>query len=237
MTQNVLEYLHVLSRKGRKIFIKFNYSFLFYCKYYTRYNYIFYSSTSVFKLFDTLFVIAADRCVYHGSTDDVLEFFSSLGFPCEEHNNPADFIFDVLQGMRLPLSIDNQNEIQFNKENNRIELYLNEQYMKTDIYKSIQSQVSETRYLSNENNRQNVRIIGKSRLNDLFYVSQRTLRNSFRNPALAILQTNISIFLGIIVGLIYLNIERTTDIGIKNRNGAIFLSLPTKFFQIFLHLD
>ena len=44
---------------------------------------------------------------------------------------------------------------------------------------------------ANENNNQNIRIVEKiiSHLNDLFYLSQRTLRHSFRNRTLTILQT------------------------------------------------
>jgi ATP-binding cassette subfamily G (WHITE) protein 2 len=34
--------------------------------------------------------------VFHGPTSLALEHFSSLGFICEEHDNPADFILDVI---------------------------------------------------------------------------------------------------------------------------------------------
>ncbi|CAF2059085.1 unnamed protein product [Rotaria magnacalcarata] len=87
-------------------------------------------------------------------------------FRCEEHDNPADFILDVLQGDRLSPSTDN--------ENNQIECHFNEEYMKADIYKSIQNQISEKLYVSsgNNNNNNNVRSEEKSRLIDIFYLSQ-----------------------------------------------------------------
>jgi ATP-binding cassette subfamily G (WHITE) protein 2 len=182
-------------------------------------------------------LIAAGRCVYHGPARDVLPFFSSVGFSCEEHDNPADFILDISQGDRLPLLMDHSDEIESDKQENKIEFYLNKAYIKTEIYGSIQSQIHENNNLSKENKADKIRLVTKSRLNDLFYLSQRTFRNSFRNPALAILQTIISIFLAILVGLIYLNIDRTIDVGVKNRSGAIFFIVTNQVFSNLSALD
>ncbi|CAF1208011.1 unnamed protein product [Rotaria magnacalcarata] len=118
MARSMMECLHRLSRKGLQLFFRF-----------IKHRY------SILKLFDTLLSIAAGRCIYHGLADNVLQFFSSVGFRCEEHDNPADFILDVLQGDRLSPPTDN--------ENNQIECHFNEEYMKADIYKSIQNQISE----------------------------------------------------------------------------------------------
>jgi len=182
-------------------------------------------------------LIAAGRCVYHGPARDVLPFFSSVGFSCEEHDNPADFILDISQGDRLPLLMDHSDEIESDKQENKIEFYLNKAYIKTEIYGSIQCQIDEMNNLSKENKAEKIRLVKKSRLNDLFYLSQRTFRNSFRNPALAILQTIISIFLAILIGLIYLNIDDTTDIGVKNRSGAIFFIVTNQVFSNLSALD
>jgi ATP-binding cassette subfamily G (WHITE) protein 2 len=62
----------------------------------------------------------------------------------------------------------------------------------------------------------------KSRITEILYVSQRTLRNVFRNPTLVAMQTIVTIFFAVLVGLIYLQIDRMEDTGIKNRMGAIF---------------
>ena len=51
---------------------------------------------SIFKLFDTFFIVAAGHCVYHGPANSVLPYFSSIGYTCEEHDNPADFLLDIL---------------------------------------------------------------------------------------------------------------------------------------------
>ncbi|CAF2896306.1 unnamed protein product [Rotaria sp. Silwood2] len=214
MARNVMECLHRLSRKGRTIIFSIHQP---------RY--------SIFKLFDTLFLIATGRCIYHGPTDNVLQFFSSVGFSCEEHDNPADFILDVLQSDRFSPLTNDQTDNDLDKQNNQIEFYLNKEYMKTDIFSSIQNKITEKNYLSNGNNNEHIRLEEKSRLNHIFYLSQRTLRNSFRDPSLAILQTVLSIFLGIIIGLIYLHINRTIDTGAKNRSGAIFFIVTNQVFS------
>lgn len=62
----------------------------------------------------------------------------------------------------------------------------------------------------------------KSRFSEIFYVAQRTLRNVYRNPTLVMMQTVVTIFFAVLVGLIYLQIDRTIDTGVANRMGAIF---------------
>ncbi|CAF5212037.1 unnamed protein product [Rotaria magnacalcarata] len=100
MARSVMECLQKLSRTGRTIVFSIHQP---------RY--------AIFKLFDTLFLLSAGRCTYHGPTDSVLNFFSSVGFSCEEHNNLAEFLLDVTQGDRQPPSTQQQDNIAFNEEN------------------------------------------------------------------------------------------------------------------------
>ncbi|CAF2109566.1 unnamed protein product [Rotaria magnacalcarata] len=217
MARSVMECLQKLSRTGRTIVFSIHQP---------RY--------SIFKLFDSLYLLAAGRCIYHGPADGVLSFFSSVGFPCEEHNNPADFIIDVAQGDRLPLSTRHPDDMDVDTLESPTALHLYQEYMKTSIYKSIQAQLPEKISLSEENDINSLRITKKSRLHDMYYVSQRTLRNSYRNPSLSILQVVISIVLGTLVGLIYLNIANTTGVGVKNRVGGVFFIIAN---QVFLNLS
>lgn len=81
------------------------------------------------------------------------------------------------------------------------------------------------------------RLPSKSRLHEVFYVSQRTLRNAFRNPALIGVQIIMSIFLGILFSLIYMNTDRSMDTGLKNRLGAIFFIASNQVFGSLSALD
>ncbi|CAF1318262.1 unnamed protein product [Rotaria sordida] len=56
---------------------------------------------------------------------------------------------------------------------------------------------------------------------EIFYLSQRTLRNAVRNPALALSQTVASIVIGLLVGLLFFDLKKTIEPGVQNRLGAI----------------
>ena len=70
---------------------------------------------SIYKCFDNLTLLSKGHLVYHGQSSKSLGYFNSLGteinslqscfvqltlnfagFNCEEHDNPADFLLDVV---------------------------------------------------------------------------------------------------------------------------------------------
>uniref|UniRef100_A0A7M4F320 Broad substrate specificity ATP-binding cassette transporter ABCG2 n=1 Tax=Crocodylus porosus TaxID=8502 RepID=A0A7M4F320_CROPO len=53
---------------------------------------------SIFKLFDTLTLLASGRLLYHGPAQTAMQYFKSIGYECEPYNNPADFILDIING-------------------------------------------------------------------------------------------------------------------------------------------
>lgn len=183
---------------------------------------------SIFKLFDTLYLLANGRCIYHGPSNEVLPYFQSNGFRCEEHDNPADFLLDVSQG-------DYQSDT--NQKAGQLVRYLNEQYQKSSIYSTVKEEANRLNHLLDQSSSMKQGIRKKSRLSEIFYVAQRTMRNAFRNPALIGMQTGLSIFLGILVGLIYLKTNDTTDVGLKNRIGAIFFISTNQVFGSLSALD
>ncbi|KAK2817168.1 hypothetical protein Q5P01_025359 [Channa striata] len=53
---------------------------------------------SIYRLFDTLTLLVSGKMVFHGPAPEALNYFSNIGYPCEPHNNPADFFLDVING-------------------------------------------------------------------------------------------------------------------------------------------
>ncbi|XP_048669544.1 broad substrate specificity ATP-binding cassette transporter ABCG2-like isoform X1 [Marmota marmota marmota] len=53
---------------------------------------------SIFKLFDSLTILASGKLMYHGPAQKALEYFKSAGYHCEHLNNPLDFFLDVING-------------------------------------------------------------------------------------------------------------------------------------------
>lgn len=54
-------------------------------------------SGNVFKLFDTLMLLSEGRVIYHGPSEDAIEFFTSspYKFNFSTYNNPASFLTDI----------------------------------------------------------------------------------------------------------------------------------------------
>lgn len=176
-------------------------------------------------------MVGAGRCIYHGRSADVLNYFSSIGYHCEEHNNPADFLLDLSQGDRSQTSDDAKDH------GSSIAVTLNEFYVKSSIAQSIEREILEEKNRLRVKMKNELLIQDKSRLRDFLYLSQRTFRNVYRDPSLVLLQTVISLILGLLVGLIYLNLDRTIERGIKNRSGAIFFIVTNQVFSNLSALD
>ncbi|CAF0868985.1 unnamed protein product [Rotaria sp. Silwood1] len=210
---NIIECLSQLSQKGHTIILSIHQP---------RY--------SIFKLFDNLFLIGAGHCIYHGSRHDVLPFFSSIGLTCEEHDNPADFILDVCQDIRhmsYPIDdIDTEND----QRKDKICQYLNSVFIKSSIYDSIQQQIQDVSKSSDGTLNKQVKVMSRPCLIEMWYVSQRAFRNSFRNSTLMIMQTIVPICLAILVGFLYMNTDYTFENGVKNRLGAIFFIVSNEVF-------
>ncbi len=50
----------------------------------------------MFKLFDTLMLLAEGEMVYQGGASKGVDYFAAIGFQCEPFNNPCDFFMDVV---------------------------------------------------------------------------------------------------------------------------------------------
>jgi len=51
---------------------------------------------SIFKLFDQLVLMDEGEMGFAGSPQQAIDFFASMGYVCEQYNNPADFFLDIL---------------------------------------------------------------------------------------------------------------------------------------------
>lgn len=164
-------------------------------------------------------MVAAGQCVYHGPASSVLPYFSSIGYVCEEHDNPADFLLDITQGDRSTGNTDKSSAEKSHQQNAH---HLHDLYIKSDIYASIQQEMTHVNNGKIRTTLNNQPEQSKSRVKEILYVAQRTLRNVYRNPALVTMQTMVTTILAVLVGLIYLQVDNTIDTGVRNRTGAIF---------------
>lgn len=55
-------------------------------------------SATIFKKIDHVYVVAGGQCVYRNSVDNIVPFFRQIGIECPKHYNPADFAIEVSAG-------------------------------------------------------------------------------------------------------------------------------------------
>ncbi|KAM7326632.1 hypothetical protein ACRRTK_015110 [Alexandromys fortis] len=80
-TSDVISVLKMMSRRGRTIIFSINQP-----------------PYSIFRLFDSLTLVASGKVMFHGPAQEALEYFKSAGYNYESHNNHADFFLDIING-------------------------------------------------------------------------------------------------------------------------------------------
>ena len=60
-------------------------------------------SFDIFKMFDKLLLLQAGQVVYNGTVKGSVQYFSTLGWPCPEHQNPAEYFmrYSILLSLSL----------------------------------------------------------------------------------------------------------------------------------------
>ncbi|CAM4957970.1 unnamed protein product [Rotaria socialis] len=179
---------------------------------------------SIFKLFDTITLLSEGEMLYHGPARNVLDYFSHQGYLCEPHDNPADFVIDVLIDAKE--NSDKMEKLKLAYENSSMCEYVMNRRKQQFIDESFQIRTG----------RKSVKLkqfIWK----EFYYVCQRTLKNTFRNPSLILSQIVVSIILGLLVGLVFFDLKKTTDPGVQNRLGVIFVIVVTQIFSTLTALE
>ncbi|XP_066548882.1 broad substrate specificity ATP-binding cassette transporter ABCG2-like isoform X2 [Amia ocellicauda] len=232
----VLILLKRLSRKGRTIILS-----------------IHQPRSSIFKLFDSLTLLASGKMMYHGPANAALEYFRSIGYVCESYNNPPDFFLDVINGDSTavttsragPSRDDQDNE---SREEGNLETVnprdpvaadktvvdtLSEKYMDSTKFQSVQDALKniEDRRGTNRNGRRMESITyATSFFTQLYWVTKRTFKNLIRNPQASVAQVLVNLILGLFTGVIFFG-AKLDPTGIQNRVGALFFITTNQCFS------
>ncbi|KAM8947213.1 ATP-binding cassette sub-family G member 8 [Pelodytes ibericus] len=51
--------------------------------------------SDIFQLFDLVLLLSSGTTIYSGTAKDMVQYFSSIGYPCPRYSNPADFYVDL----------------------------------------------------------------------------------------------------------------------------------------------
>uniref|UniRef100_A0A3Q2QVL6 Broad substrate specificity ATP-binding cassette transporter ABCG2 n=1 Tax=Fundulus heteroclitus TaxID=8078 RepID=A0A3Q2QVL6_FUNHE len=192
---------------------------------------------SIYRLFDTLTLLVGGRMVYHGPAPSALDYFSNIGYPCEPHNNPADFFLDVLNGVftNLATSLIRSQDLTFeelgstrqNIEEHLVEEYKNSSYS-SDARADLRRILQNKERLSPAGSRSVA--YNSSFLHQLRWVFQRTFQNLMLTPQTSVAQVGVNVFLALIVGAIFFSVQDDQS-GLQNRMGALFFITTNQCFS------
>ncbi|KAM7419412.1 hypothetical protein PAMA_016502 [Pampus argenteus] len=193
---------------------------------------------SIYRLFDTLTLLVSGKMVYHGPAPNALDYFANIGYPCEPHNNPADFFLDVINGdftATAMTKVHGSEDLDFEElsssrqsiEERLIEEYRNSSYS-SDTRAELQRIVQDKDCFSRPKSR--TITYNSSFFHQLHWVFKRTFQNLMLNPQTSVAQLGVNIFLALIVGAIFFGVKDDQS-GIQNRMGALFFITTNQCFS------
>ncbi|XP_064518820.1 broad substrate specificity ATP-binding cassette transporter ABCG2-like isoform X4 [Pseudopipra pipra] len=203
---------------------------------------------SIFKLFDSLTLLASGKVLYHGPAKQALEYFSSIGYECEPFNNPADFFLDVINGDSTAVAaskedhrpvdtgkeVSSENGVAEDNVDSSVVDVLHQKYLSSSLYQSTKEALRKVelgRGSKQRVSRQEHEITyANGFLTQLYWVSKRSLKNLIRNPQASIAQIAVTVILALVVGAIFFGVKLDRS-GIQNRVGSLFFVTTNQCFS------
>ncbi|KAJ3106042.1 ATP-binding cassette sub- G member 1 [Phlyctochytrium bullatum] len=187
-------------------------------------------SSQLFRLFDDLLLLSEGRVMYYGKTLDAVPYFKSHGFPCPTRSNPADYFFYHIlnnqDGATMPTADRSSTEqVAVIDETNqeRIARML-------DVWEKSPENEKLRARIAKPNTKGIPRDTIKYQsgfLNQANYLFNRESKFAFRDPLVLRSRFVQTVFLSLIVGLLYLrnaDIEKSQG---QNTIGVLFFLAVT----------
>ncbi|NXU53759.1 ABCG2 protein, partial [Turnix velox] len=194
---------------------------------------------SIFKLFDSLTLLALGKVLYHGPANQALEYFSSIGYECEPFNNPADFFLDIINGDSTAVAATKRDHSPVDSEkedtvDSSVVDVLHQKYLNSSLYQSTKETLGKVEL--GRGSKQRVSKQGheityaNGFLTQLYWVSKRSLKNLIRSPQASIAQIAVTVILALVVGAIFFGVKLDQS-GIQNRVGSLFFVTTNQCFS------
>ncbi|XP_052576585.1 broad substrate specificity ATP-binding cassette transporter ABCG2 [Peromyscus californicus insignis] len=194
---------------------------------------------SIFKLFDSLTLLASGKLMFHGPAQEALEYFASAGYHCEPYNNPADFFLDVINGDSSAVVLNRDREGQEankteepSKREKPIIENLAEFYANSSIYRESKAELDR---LPRTQKKKGISAFKESAYvtsfcHQLRWIAKRSFKNLLGNPQASIAQVIVTIVLSLVIGAIYFGLTNDRA-GIQNRAGVLFFLTTNQCFS------
>ncbi|CAL4117650.1 unnamed protein product [Meganyctiphanes norvegica] len=182
-------------------------------------------SSEVFALFDRVLLMAEGRVAFLGYTSDAIKFLHSMGRPCPENFNPADFFISTL-------AIQPGQEDECRQWVDKICDTFSVSEKGKDMEEAIKVNM-ETKENTSDllNTTKESKSPYKASWGAQFSaVFKRAWLENIREPMILRVKLLQTIMTALLVGIIYLGQDLTQD-GVSNISGALFLIITNMTFQ------
>ena len=168
---------------------------------------------SIYELFDNVMILTKGDVAYHGPSLEAIDVFERLGYHCPEHENPADYLVDVIvsaegdkdPSIRQAIIDDNQQrakQLDFSKKG------INVQDRKTGNMESV------------------------SIWAQFLMLTSRAFISARRNPVFTFVSLFQAVYTSLLLGSIYFQLAPSQN-GIQNRIGVLFFIMIDQVFRFF----
>ncbi|XP_066240714.1 broad substrate specificity ATP-binding cassette transporter ABCG2 isoform X2 [Saccopteryx leptura] len=194
---------------------------------------------SIFKLFDSLTLLASGRLMFHGPAHEALGYFASAGYRCEPYNNPADFFLDVINGNSSAVVLNREVEEGEAKEteepsktDKRFIDKLAEFYVNSTFCREIKTELDQLSEVQKKKRSEGFKEItyATSFCHQVRWISRRSFKNLLGNPQASVAQIMVTLFLGLVIGAIFYDLKNDPT-GIQNRAGVLFFLTTNQCFS------
>ncbi|KAM8800920.1 broad substrate specificity ATP-binding cassette transporter ABCG2-like [Rhynchonycteris naso] len=200
---------------------------------------------SIFKLFDSLTLLASGRLVFHGPAHEALGYFASAGYHREPYNNPADFFLDIINGESSAVVLnreDKDGEAKDTEEPSKRDKPLVEKlaefYVNSTFFREMKVELDQLSGVQKKKKSEGFKEItyATSFCHQVRWISKRSFKNLLGNPQVSIAEIIVTIFLALALGVISYDLKNDPT-GIQNRAGVLFFLTDKQCFTSMAFLE
>ncbi|KAF5896569.1 ATP-binding cassette sub-family G member 4-like, partial [Clarias magur] len=166
-------------------------------------------SGKLFKMFDKLYILSQGQCIYKGTVPYLIPYMKNLGLHCPTYHNPADFIIEVASGEYGDLG--------------PAIFAVKQATESSEDVSSDQSHPTPSQY-NNDSGHIERRTFATSSLMQFYILFKRTFITIYRDQVLTHLRMTSHLFIGVLIGLLYLTIGNDAN-KVFNNTGFLFFSM------------
>ncbi|XP_061618037.1 ATP-binding cassette sub-family G member 4-like [Phyllopteryx taeniolatus] len=169
-------------------------------------------SGNLFQMFDKLYILSQGQCIYRGTVPHLIPHLNNLNLHCPKYHNPADFIIEVATGAH-----GDMQAVLFQAAHGS-------QCCEESRKKTGEDEDSSANAYPSEQSVFEIQYFATSTFKQFYILFKRNLTAICRDAMLTHLRVVSHILIGVLIGLLYLNIGNDA-LSAFNNTGFLFFSM------------